>query len=92
MADEQEKPEELTETPEEALRRWEKERDDALVGRYLHFEDLAVRMLSHEGKRVADPAEVRHMALILLLGMDSPGGLLGMGFHRFRSRYAGSYD
>jgi hypothetical protein len=86
MADEQKpdekKPRVLTE--EDLL----KKLDDDLVSRFFHFEELAKRILSHDGRTAYQREEVNHMAQMLLL-LDIARG--GSGWNRFRSRYAGNY-
>jgi hypothetical protein len=88
MADEQ-KPDE--QKPELLGEDFTKKLDDDLVSRFYHFEELAVRILSHDGKTAYQQDEVNHMAEMLLL-LDIATHPRQISFSRFRARYAGSYD
>ena len=81
----------------EAAKKWVEDTqtvlDNALVARAQHFEQLAKRILSHDGEDVNySDADARHLAEMLLL-LDIAHGDRGKpgGFFRFRSRYGGNY-
>jgi hypothetical protein len=85
MSDDEEK--QIQDPAQNFLEAERKARDDEIVEKYRHFESLAWRILGDDGKRGCDPADVQHMAEMMLL-LDIARGA---PFRRFRSRYSG-YD
>lgn len=79
---------------EEGSKLWaevQKARDDELVARWQHFYSLALRMISHDGQDSYSSADVQHFAEMLLLLDIARGNASGIGYTRFRARYAGNY-